>query len=430
MKRKIVKQLLKWRNSTDRKPLILQGARQVGKTYTIIEFGKTYYNSFVYFNFESNRELSDVFERNLDSNRLIAELSVLSGQSILKNDTLIFFDEIQACERALTSLKYFNENANEYHIIAAGSLLGVAVNREKYSFPVGKVDLMNMYPFDFEEFLIALEQERLADEIKNSFYGNTALSLHETAMDFYKKYLITGGMPQAVLQYIQKKDFDFVKAVQKNINDSYIADMAKYAAPYETTKIMAAFESIPAQLAKDNHKFQYKLIKSGAKANQYATPIEWLKSSGIIIKCNKVTEGSLPLKAYCDFSSFKIYLADTGLLTSKFDIPAGIIMSGNPRFDRFKGALAENYTAQVLSANGHNIYYWESSGKAELDFIIQDKYGNIIPIEVKSGEHNKSKSLSVFMQKYDCESAIRISGKNFGFENNIKSVPLYAAWLV
>lgn len=430
MKRKITSKLIEWKKSADRKSLIVQGARQVGKTYTILSFGKKYYKSCAYFNFENNNELIKIFERNLDPERIVMELSAKSGQTILKHDTLIFFDEIQACEHALTSLKYFNENANEYHIIAAGSLLGVAVNREKYSFPVGKVDFINMYPLDFEEFLVALGQEKLIDAIKESFYTNTQLSIHETAMDYYRKYLLIGGMPSVVMQYIEKEDFDFVKAVQKNINDAYIADMAKYAIPNETTKIMAAFESVPAQLAKENRKFQYKVIKSGAKANQYETPIDWLKSSGVIIKCHKVTEGNLPLKAYCDFSSFKIYLADVGLLTSKFDIPANVILSGNSHFDRFKGALAENYIAQALTAKGHNIFYWESKGKAEIDFVMQDKEGNIIPVEVKSGEHTKAKSLTVFFSKYQCDYAIRVSGKNFGFENGIKAVPLYAAWLI
>ena len=430
MERKIENKLLEWKNSPYRKPLILQGARQVGKTYTTLSFGKKCYSSCVYFNFENNSELAKIFERDLEPERIIMELSAKSGQTILKKETLIFFDEIQACERALASLKYFQENANEYHVIAAGSLLGVAVNREKYSFPVGKVDFLNMYPLDFEEFLTVLGQERLLESIKDCFYTNTPLSIHETAMDYYRKYLLTGGMPSVIVQYIDKQDFDFVKAEQKNINDAYIADMAKYATPHETTKIMAAFESIPAQLAKENKKFQYKLIKTGAKANQYETPIDWLRSSGIVIKCHKVNEGNLPLKAYCDFSSFKIYLTDVGLLTSKFDIPANIILSGNTHFDRFKGALAENHVAQSLVTNGHNIFYWESKGKAEIDFVMQDKDGNIIPIEVKSGEHTKSKSLGVFCSRYECEHSIRISGKNFGFENGIKSVPLYAVWLI
>lgn len=430
MERKIFSRLIEWKHSADRKPLILQGARQVGKTYITLTFGKKHYKSCVYFNFEDNKELASIFDRDLNPERLIKELSAKSGQSIFKEDTLIFFDEIQSCERALTSLKYFNENANEYHIIAAGSLLGVALNRENYSFPVGKVDFMTLYPLDFKEFLIALDKSDLVEMINESFNNNTPLSLHETAMDYYKIYLLTGGMPSAVLQYISKKDFDFVFATQKGINDSYIADMAKYATPNETTKIMAAFESIPAQLAKENKKFQYKLIKSGAKASQYETPIDWLKASGVIIKCHKINEGKLPLKAYCDFTSFKVYLTDVGLLSSKFDIPHNAILSSLSAFDNFKGALAENYVAAALTASGHTPFYWESNGKAEVDFILQMKNGDIIPIEVKSGEHTKAKSLMVFNQRYDTQYSIRISGKNFGFANNIKAVPLYAVFLI
>lgn len=430
MERKIINKLIEWKRSLDRKPLILQGARQVGKTYTTLTFGKQYYKSCVYFNFEDNKELGAIFDRDLNPERLIKELATKSGQSILKEDTLIFFDEIQSCERALTSLKYFNENANEYHIISAGSLLGVALNRENYSFPVGKVDFMTLYPLNFEEFLIALDKGDLVEMIKESFYSNTPLSLHDTAMDYYKIYLLTGGMPAAVLQYIGKKDFDFVFATQKGINDSYIADMAKYATPNETTKIMAAFESIPSQLAKDNKKFQYKLIKSGAKANQYETPIDWLKASGVIIKCHKINEGKLPLKAYCDFTSFKVYLTDVGLLSSKFDIPSNAILSSLSSFDHFKGALAENYVAAALAVSGHTPFYWESNGKAEVDFIVQMKNGDIIPIEVKSGEHTKAKSLTVFNQRYKSPYSIRISVKNFGFANDIKAVPLYAVFLI
>lgn len=430
MQRKIIDWLEKWKESKDRKPLILQGARQVGKTYSSLMFGKEYYKTTAYFNFESNKDLASIFDRDLDPERIIRELSVRNGQTILKEDTLIFFDEIQACERALTSLKYFNENANGYHIIAAGSLLGVAVNREQYSFPVGKVDLKTLYPLDFEEFLIALDKEDMIGSIKECFDKNSEFSLHNQAMDLYKIYLVTGGMPAAVREYIEKKDFDFVLSTQKNINDSYIADMAKYATPHETTKIMAAFNSIPAQLAKENKKFQYKVIKSGARAYDYETPLDWLKSSGVIIKCNKCEEGKLPLSVYTDFNSFKVYMTDTGLLCSKIDIPANIVLSDLPAFNNFKGALTENYVAFSLSSSGHVIYYWESKGQAEVDFVIQDKQGNIIPIEVKAADNVRAKSLNQFIKKYNPIYAIRISSKNFGFENNIKSVPLYATFLI
>ncbi|RHW65262.1 DUF4143 domain-containing protein [Clostridium botulinum] len=430
MKRKVMKWLIDWKNSSNRKPLILQGARQVGKTYSTLYFGKQYYDSVVYFNFENNSELIKIFERDLEPERIIRELSINSGKSIFKEKTLIFFDEIQACERALTSLKYFNENANEYHIIAAGNLLGVAVNRDQYSFPVGKVDLKTLYPLDFEEFLMAVNEEKLIELIKESFEKDIELSMHNKAMDLYKTYLVVGGMPAAVKEYIDKKDFDFVLATQKSINDSYVADMAKYATPHETTRIMATFNSIPAQLAKENKKFQYKVIKSGARAHEYETPVEWLRASGVILKCTKCNEGKLPLTAYSDFNSFKVYITDTGLLCSKFGIPANAVLSDSIAFNDFKGVLTENYVCFSLNANGYIPYYWESKGNAEVDFLIQDKDGYIIPIKVKEAEHVRAKSLQQYIKKYQPKYAIKVSRKNFGFENGIKSIPLYATFLI
>ena len=430
MERKIVKSLETWKKSKHRQPLILHGARQVGKTYTALSFGKDYYKNTVYLNLEDSIENTKIFDRDLEPERIIREISAKFGQTIFKGDTLIIFDEIQACERALTSLKYFCEKAPEYHIIAAGSLLGVAVNREKHSFPVGKVEMMNLYPLDFEEFLLAAGRKQMVELVRDSFSNNEPLAFHDTLMDLYGTYLVTGGMPAAVLEYFDKQDFNFVMAVQKNIIDAYIADMAKYAAPNETTRIMAAFNSIPAQLAKENKKFQYKVIKTGARKYEYETPLDWLKASGIIIKCPKVNQGKIPLAAYTDFSSFKVYMTDTGLLCARFGIPFNVILAGTQSFEGFKGALAENYAASALVTNGYTPYYWESKGKAELDFVIQDKNGNIIPIEVKSAANVRSKSLNQFVTKYSPPYSIRISSKNFGFENGIKSVPLYAVFCV
>ena len=407
-------------------PLILHGARQVGKTYSALTFGKTYYKNTVYFNMEDSREITSIFERDLNPDRIIRELSAKSGQAILKNDTLIIFDEIQACERALTSLKYFCEDAPEYHIIAAGSLLGVALNREKYSFPVGKVDMMTLYPLDFEEFLWATGNKNLCELIRDSYADFTPFSLHETAMDLYKTYLLVGGMPRVVSEYVAAKDFDFVISAQKALNDAYIADMAKYAAPQETTRIMAAWASVPAQLAKENHKFQYKVIKTGARAYEFETSLDWLNTAGIINKCVRVSEGKMPLSAYADNSSFKVYMMDTGLLCSKFDIAPGVVLNGPPSFDGFKGALAENYIMQTLVVKGFSPYYWSSPGKAELDFVFQNKQGQIIPLEAKSAENAKAKSLRNFISLYEPPYAIRVSTKNFGYENGIKSIPLYA----
>ena len=426
MERMISNQLLSWKNSSRRMPLILHGARQVGKTYSALTFGKTYYKNTVYFNMEDSREITSIFERDLNPDRIIRELSAKSGQAILKNDTLIIFDEIQACERALTSLKYFCEDAPEYHIIAAGSLLGVALNREKYSFPVGKVDMMTLYPLDFEEFLWATGNKNLCELIRDSYADFTPFSLHETAMDLYKTYLLVGGMPRVVSEYVDAKDFDFVISAQKALNDAYIADMAKYAAPQETTRIMAAWASVPAQLAKENHKFQYKVIKTGARAYEFETSLDWLNTAGIINKCVRVSEGKMPLSAYADNSSFKVYMMDTGLLCSKFDIAPGVVLNGPPSFDGFKGALAENYIMQTLVVKGFSPYYWSSPGKAELDFVFQNKQGQIIPLEAKSAENAKAKSLRNFISLYEPPYAIRVSTKNFGYENGIKSIPLYA----
>lgn len=426
MERKIVNQLVLWKNDNKKMPLLLHGARQVGKTYTALMFGKEYYKNTVYINMEGSGEISAIFERDLSPERIIRELAAKSGQTILKEDTLIIFDEIQACERALTSLKYFCEDAPEYHIIAAGSLLGVAINREKYSFPVGKVAMLDLYPMDFEEFLWATGNRRLADLIHDAYHTFTPLSLHDTAMDLYKTYLVTGGMPRAVAEYAETGDFNFVLSAQKALNDAYVADMAKYATPHETTRIMAAWASVPAQLAKENRKFQYKLIKTGARAYEYETPLDWLKAAGVIQKCIRVTEGKLPLSAYTDNASFKVYMMDVGLLCSKFDIAPGIILHNPASFDGFKGALTENYIMQSLTANGITPYYWSSPGKAELDFVYQDRQGNVIPLEVKSGDNVRSKSLRTFVSQYSVPYAVRVSAKNFGFENGIKSVPLYA----
>jgi len=426
MERKIVKKLIDWKNNPRRKPLIITGARQVGKTYSALTFGKEHYKNTVYFSLEDSREVQSIFDRDLNPERIVRELSAQSRQSIFPGDTLIIFDEIQACERALTSLKYFCENAPEYHIIAAGSLLGVAMNREQYSFPVGKVDMLTLYPLDFEEFLSATGNAPMVDLIKEAYSGFTEMSLHDTAMDLYKTYLVVGGMPQAVLDYVSTNDFNFVLAAQKTINDAYIADMAKYATPQETTKIMAAWASIPAQLSKEHRKFQYKVIKSGARAYEYETPLDWLKFAGVIHKCVHVTEGKLPLTAYTDNDSFKVYMMDTGLLCSKFGIPANAVSSGASAFDGFKGALAENYICQALVSNGFTPYYWSSPGKAELDFVFQDSQGHVVPLEGKSADNVRSKSLKQFVSLYEPEYAVRVSAKNFGYENGIKSIPLYA----
>jgi len=426
MERKISVRFQQWKDDPNRKPLLLYGARQVGKTYSVLDFGKTHYANVIYVNFEANTEAANIFARDLNPDRIVKALSALYGQTILPSDTLLFFDEIQVCERALTSLKYFCEDQIDYHIIAAGSLLGVALNREHYSFPVGKVEMISLYPLDFEEFLWANGRSELADLIRESYNSNTRMSLHETALDLFRLYLVVGGMPGAVLEYREREDPDHLHSVQKNISDAYIADMAKYAAPEETTRIMEVFRSIPAQLAKPNKKFQYRVIKSGARANAYESALNWLKESGIIIICNKVNEAVLPLTVHHDPSFFKIYMTDTGLLCAHFSVPAHLILQNSSQLDTIKGILTENYVCFALRVAGYTPYYWESKGSAEVDFVIQSRAGNIIPIEVKSSGNVRSKSLTQFTEYYHPEYAIRISSKNFGLDNEIRSVPLYA----
>ncbi len=430
MKRLITEKLLDWKNNKDRKPLIVYGARQIGKTFSILEFAKENYDNLIMCNFENNEPLKEIFTKNLDAKRIILELEALYSQKISKN-TLIFFDEIQACEQALTSLKYFNENAPEYNIICAGSLLGIAINRGHYSFPVGKVDMLNMYPMNFKEFLLATNNEALLTMIEDSYEKDTPLVkvLHNKAIDLYKTYLIVGGMPNAVMEYINKKDFDYVRVAQNNIFNAYVSDMSKYSTQNDTIKTMAVYDSIPSQLAKENKKFQYNLIKSGARATAYENSLVWLDKAGLVLKCTKAKEGKLPLEFYKDALSYKVYMSDVGLLSAKSNIKSALILTEKNFGGEAKGALTENYVAQELTANEIKLYYWESNNTAELDFLLELD-NQIIPIECKSAENVKAKSLTVFNSKYNITKSIRISTKNFGFENNIKSVPLYAVFCI
>lgn len=430
MKRRIEAGLLNWKNQKDRKPLIVYGARQVGKTYSIISFGKNNYADYAYFNFEANEELKSIFDRNLEPSRIVLELGAVLGKRI-SGHTLIIFDEIQAAPKALTSLKYFYEQAPEYHIIAAGSLLGVALERENYSFPVGKVNSINMYPMDFYEFLMATENEALADIIEAGYRDDTPLSeqLHSRALELYRAYLVVGGMPEVVREYVETNDYRMVRVKQAEIINNYTADMAKYATKNEAVRHVATYNSIPSQLARENKKFQYRLIGSNARSREYEGSIDWLYKAGVVLKCEKVNEGKVPLEFYKDITSFKIYFSDVGLLAAKAMIPVETILSDINFGGEAKGAVTENYLAVQLACRGHNLYYWESNSTAELDFVIM--YGNgILPIECKANVHVRAKSLEIFKKKYDIAQSVRVSAKNFGMENGIKSVPLYAAWCI
>lgn len=429
MKRKIYNNLLQWKNKSDRKPLIVNGARQVGKSYILQEFGRQEFDNYIIVNFETDRQLAEKFEENITPKPIIQYLESAHSQRITPGKTLIIFDEIQASEKALTSLKYFCEQASEYHVVAAGSLLGVAINRKQYSFPVGKVDEITLFPMDFEEYLWAMGREMLADTIREHYRFNEPLDVHSVAIECYNQYLIVGGMPAAVKEFVATNSFVAVADIQNRVLNEYIADMAKYAEPSTSIKIRACYESIPAQLAKENRKFQYSVVQRGGSSTIFGESIEWLKYAGVILKCQKTTQGTMPIKVYIDLSDFKLYMSDIGMLTMQSGIAAQAILSPLDIDSPFMGAIAENYIAQVFSTNLIPLLYWKNDNTAEVDFVIQ-KGVDVIPIEVKSGLRVRSKSLGIFMEKYKCPYGIRISKKNFGFENNIKSIPLYAAFCI
>ncbi|NLZ82185.1 MAG: ATP-binding protein [Clostridiales bacterium] len=428
MKRKLEDKLLEWKNKgSKRMPLILNGARQVGKTYTLRGFGSINYKNVVYVNLETNLLVSSYFSDNINPERIIQYLEAYSNQKIVPEETLIILDEIQSCERALTSLKYFCEDTPEYHIVAAGSLLGVAINREKYSYPVGKVDTITLYPFDFEEFLWAMNESRLCDEIYYCYNEITPMpeALHQKAIDLYRMYLIIGGMPASINEYLDTEKLLSVPDVQNKILNDYLADMSKYSSHSESVKIRACYESIPAQLAKENKKFQYKIVQKGGTASIFGASIDWLNYAGIILKCQRIEHAFEPIAVYSDLSSFKLYMGDVGLLTMKSGLSHQTILSGEKNL--FMGSVAENYIAQTLASKEYNLYYWTSKNTAELDFVLQ-LGRDIIGVEVKKETHTRSKSLGVFVDKYNPSYSIRFSNNNFGFANNIKSIPLYAAF--
>lgn len=432
MYRKIFKYLKEWKESPYRKPLILQGARQVGKTHSVLTFGKQEYENVAYFNFETDTRLKETFEENINPDFLIPILSRLSNQTIIKEKTLIFFDEIQLCERALTSLKYFCEQAPEYHIIVAGSLLGIAVNRQQFSFPVGKVDMKTLYPMDMEEFLMAMGENELIAAIKKSFEESTPMPsvLHDIAMEYYRKYLVIGGMPECVSKFKETGNYTLIRHTQDMILLSYLNDMSKYNVTNEIKKTSLVYDNITVQLSKENTKFQYKLVKSGGRASEFENAIEWLTLSGITSKIYGLEDIQKPLENYKNIDSFKIYISDIGLLCAKKEIVPEDILYLSKELNDFKGGMTENYVNIHLNINGYTQYYWKDNrGTMEVDFIIM-REGKIIPIEVKSAENTRARSLNNYIKKYNPEYAIKVSAKNFGFENGIKNIPLYAAFCI
>ncbi|HBQ64027.1 MAG TPA: ATPase [Clostridiales bacterium] len=410
-------------------PLLLYGARQVGKTYILKEFGERYFQNMVYVNLETNPAVADYFSGDISPARLFRFLETVAHEEILPGKTLVVLDEVQCCERALTSLKYIAEQAPQIHVAAAGSLLGVAVRREQYAFPVGRVESMTLYPLDFEEFLWAVNEERLAAEIRRCFGGMEPMpeALHQRAIELYRYYLIVGGMPASANKFVETGKLIHSSDMQHEIMNNYVADMAKYTTPSDTVKIRACFNSIPAQLAKENTKFQYKVVQKGGSASLFGVSIDWLEQSGIVFKALKVDHGKVPVAVYADLSSFKLYMVDAGMLVTKAGMPQQTVLTGAE--SPFMGAVTENYVAQALASNGYPLYYWRSEDTAEVDFVLQI-HGEIVPVEVKRGEHTRSRSLDVFRKKYQPAYAIRFSEKNFGRAGDLLLLPLYAAFCI
>ena len=431
MERKAMDDFIKWKNNKNRKPLLLYGARQVGKTYLVKEFGEKYFKDVIYVNFETNNIIGKMIDENITPDYIIKNLEIAFGKKIDKDNTLIFFDEIQKNTRALTSLKYFCEDAPEYYVIGAGSLLGVHINKKEFSFPVGKVDFLTIYPLSFEEFLINTNNNLLIDQIRECFNTNQPMqsSIHKKALDLYYDYLSIGGMPEVVKEFINSNSIINAIDYQKDIIESYKNDITKYSESTDAPKIIATFDSIPVQLAKDNKKFQYKLVSKGGTSSIFGDSINWLVNAGIVNKCIKTKIG-VPLKMYEELDSFKLYMNDVGLLTNLSEFPIYLIKNREAVNETMIGMLTENYVASCLKYNELNLNYWKNEYDSELDFILQSENGLIIPLEVKTSTHIKSRSLINYLEEYKPKYGIRLSTKNFGFKNNIKSVPLYAAFCI
>ena len=427
MRRNFIEKLIEWKKSPERKPLILWGARQVGKTWLLKEFGRTCFENVLYISFYNNKKDSDLFERDYDIKRIISALEMQHHIKIQASNTLIIFDEIQEAPKVLESLKYFCEEAREYAIVAAGSLLGVSIH-EGLSFPVGKVNELRLYPMTFSEFLLALGEENLAKLIEEKNPENPLISdLRETYIPFLRDYYFTGGMPEAVLTFVETRDYDKVRSVQNDIISQYEGDFGKHVDSKELPRIRMVWNSLPMQLAKENKKFFFGQIKSGARMKEFEIAIQWLCDAGLIYKVQKVSKPAMPLKAYSVFSDFKVYLNDIGLLGALSELDKDSIISGNDVFIEFKGALTEQYVFQEIKAMTSYTPYYYSGEKStyEVDFLIQ-KGKLIVPLEVKAEENVKAKSLRFFVDKFNSEYAVRTSMSNYRKEEWLTNIPLWA----
>jgi predicted AAA+ superfamily ATPase len=427
MERLLYRQLVEWKSGKNRKPLLLQGARQTGKTYLLKEFARREYGNCAYFNFEQSPELGPLFNSTLSPDILIESLSAFIGKKIEPGSTLIFFDEIQAFPRAITSLKYFYEQAPEYHLAAAGSLLGVNVGKTT-SFPVGKVNFMTLYPMSFFECLAALGEDLLLKRLEEQKQPEPLPEpIHEKLIRLFKYYLYIGGMPEVLQHYITHKDIQQVRKIQAEILNAYERDFSKYSSAGEAIRVSEVWQSVPVQVSRENKKFKYGDVRKGGRASRFETAIEWLRKAGLIYPVYHIKTPKLPLAGYMDRSKFKIYMLDTGLLGALLEVPSKAIILGDSLFSEYNGAFTENYVAKELMsvmASGH-IFYWTSKGEAGVDFVLPVD-GMIYPLEVKSGLSRKTRSLRVYADKYRPGLVFRSSPRNFTKDGDFINIPLYA----
>lgn len=428
MRRDAMQQLYAWKEKVSRKPLIVRGARQVGKTWLMKEFAASAYKQYAYINFEDNEVMKDVFQKDFDIERVLMAIQLVTGV-VVDTNTLIVFDEIQEAPRGLTALKYFQEKASQYHVIAAGSLLGISMHKNN-SFPVGKVDFVDLYPLSFSEFLEAIGQESFAKLLVKKDWSLIS-TFRSKYIGFLKQYYYVGGMPEVVNAYLEHKDYAEVRQLQQNILDSYDRDFSKHAPIAEVPRIRMVWRSVPAQLAKENRKFIYGVVKEGARAKDFELAIEWLMDAGLIYKVNRVKKGGIPLAAYEDFSAFKLFMVDIGLMGAMSGVPPQVLLEGNVLFTDYKGAITEQYVLQQLkSVKGLNVYYWSSeSSRGELDFLLQ-KDIQLIPVEVKAEENLQSKSLRSFIEKNEGLHGVRFSMSDYREQEWMTNYPLYSVSFV
>lgn len=424
MKRIAYSGLLEWKNKKIRKPLLIKGARQVGKTWLMKEFGKNEYESVAYVNFEKVTQLANLFEQDFDIPRILRSIQLVTGIIPKPGETLIIFDEIQSVKRGLLSLKYFFEDAPEYHVIAAGSLLGLSIHKDD-SFPVGKVDFLELYPLSYEEYVLAMGKENLLEALHRQEW-ELIKAFRSNYIELLKQYYFIGGMPEVVKSFIQNNDFNEVREIQNSILESYDNDFSKHPPLDVVPRIKMVWNAIPSQLAKENRKFVYRAVKSGGRAKEFEPAIMWLEDAGLIHKISRVSNASLPLEGFVDIGAFKLFMVDIGLLGAKSGLDVKTLIEGNHIFGQYKGALTEQYVLQQLKcSNNIEIYYWSSEqGIAEIDFLIQVK-GRVIPVEVKAEENLKAKSLKSFRDKFHPEISIRTSMSDFRKEETMTNLPLY-----